>query len=105
MKRKLIPECRKINNLSGPIFLSYYPNLEGRRILILGERHDNESICKDKNVYEVHQWIKDLAENSSYEIDLFLESRVVRKVDSLAYQFLCMREKERNGPIKLKTLN
>ena len=104
MKRKLIPECRKINNLSGPIFLSYYPNLEGRRILILGERHDNESICKDKNVYEVHQWIKDLAENSSYEIDLFLESRVVRKVDSLAYQFLCMREKERNGPIKLKTL-
>lgn len=99
-RQKVLPRSRKIKCLSGPIFASFYPNIQGRRLLILGEIHDNETICENPETYQVHRWIKDLAEHS--EIDLFVESPYWRK--NLAYEILLIRHRERHGDVEIKNL-
>jgi hypothetical protein len=61
--------------LSGPHTFTFFENVLGKKILLLGERHTTENICKDgKNVYEIHEWLHDLSEKTKECIDIMIES-------------------------------
>src|SRR5258706_772781 len=75
---------RKLSILSGPISFTFYHDLQGRRVLLLGDRHDavhlcNVNVCNidrkqlDYHVYEVHDWLMDLAKSSPECLDIFCE--------------------------------
>lgn len=72
--------------LSGCTSFCFYPNLNGKRILLLGEVHTNEFLCnKNKNendVQEVHKYISELINNSDQCIDLFIEGNYGNKYTS-----------------------
>lgn len=60
--------------LSGNISFTFFHDLNGRRLLILGERHSIENICdnKEKAVHP-HKFLFDLAKNAPECLDIFLE--------------------------------
>jgi hypothetical protein len=63
-----------IHSLSGCNFFSYYPNVNGRKILLLGESHTMKNMCDaSKNATYVWDWIKDIAMNSNECTDILLE--------------------------------
>src|SRR5258706_825787 len=75
---------RKLSILSGPISFFFYHDFQGRRVLLLGDRHDAEHLCNvnvcninqkplDCHVYEVHDWLMDLAKSSPECLDFFCE--------------------------------
>src|SRR5438128_2094085 len=71
-----LPLWRRLTFLSGPISFVFYPNLNGKKILLMGEQHKMLNLCslnlcpvsKQKKkvcqIYEIHQWLKDLAINA-----------------------------------------
>ena len=67
---------RQVEGLSGIIQFTLFSNLNGNKILLLGEEHSTEGICKkDDNSYqEVHNWLYNLAVNAPTCLDVFLES-------------------------------
>jgi hypothetical protein len=66
--------CRKLIKLSGPSVFKFYDNINGKRILLLGEVHNIYRLCNRKdNIYEIHNWLYDLAENAPECLDLFVE--------------------------------
>jgi hypothetical protein len=58
---------RQLKKLSGPSSFAFYPNLLGRRILLLGISHRTTQTCSctvkvvGSSCYDVHQWLGDLA--------------------------------------------
>ena len=67
-----------LEKLIGPVKLRYYKDLNGKRILLLGEHHDFIEPCMDfnssnKKEKEVDEWIEYIAINSPVCIDLFSE--------------------------------
>src|SRR5258706_5278214 len=68
-KKVMIRDPRHLSVLSGPISFFFYHDLLGRRILLLGDRHDtatlcDSDLCHDSNqpncfTYDVQQWIID----------------------------------------------
>lgn len=78
-RRDTLPLCRRITNLSGPSHVFFYPNVLGRKILILGESHHNKGLCQPKtDMYEVHQWLYDLCLQAPECVDLFIEQPYMR---------------------------
>ena len=81
---KLHPS-RQLVALSGPSMFAFYPNVHGKRILLLGEFHKIVSTCQsdickaitvDKeecNVYDLHTWLGDLVKNGPECVDIFVE--------------------------------
>lgn len=77
---KLHPS-RKLTVLSGPSLFYYYPNIQGKKILLLGENHTNKYICKenyceskvDCQLFEVDDWLYQLATHTSQCLDIFVE--------------------------------
>ena len=78
--KKKLP--RQLNALSGPSTFLFFKNLEGKRILLLGEAHDTYGICTTNcqkgsqcptQIYEVHEWLSDLAKNAPQCLDIFVE--------------------------------
>jgi hypothetical protein len=69
-----IHESRKLKELSGPSKFYYFNNVIGKRVLLLGEAHDNKGLCNPTpQTYEVHQWLSDLAVNAPDCLDIFVE--------------------------------
>ena len=66
-------ESRRLTVLSGPSTFCYYPNIYGKRILLLGETHSISNICSTGYGYEVHDWITDLALSAPQCVDFLLE--------------------------------
>jgi hypothetical protein len=69
---------RKLKGISGPNFMVFFPNVVGKRILLLGEKHNVKDICGDlklrkEGVYEVQKWLIDISDNSPECIDIFTE--------------------------------
>ena len=50
----------------------------GKRLLLLGEEHSTQGICKhkDKDYQEVHEWLYSLSENSPTCLDIFVETYI-----------------------------
>jgi hypothetical protein len=69
---------RNLTRLSGPSRFTFYPNIHGKRILLLGEIHFNRYICPwEAEAYEIHDWLYDLTQDSQKCIDLFVEQSYV----------------------------
>lgn len=65
----------KLLNLSGPNMFYFYPDIMGRKILLLGERHEMKSLCIDKDYsHNMAEWLYELIKNSSECIDLIVET-------------------------------
>ena len=73
---------RNLTVLSGPSIFTFFPNINEKRILLLGESHNVKEICEENycegkkancKVYEVHEWLGDLAKNAPECLDFFLE--------------------------------
>ena len=76
--KKVIEETspRSLVALSGPSIFAFYPNLNGKRVLLLGEVHGDINLCgqsKDYKVYPLDQWIYDLSYSTTDCLDLFVE--------------------------------
>ncbi len=72
------PTGTVIEKLSGPHSLYFYPNVQGKRILLLGDQHTQGDTCLKKNpgtnVSEVQNWIMELADTSPECLDVFVET-------------------------------
>ena len=76
IERPIKNSSREVEILSGPISFHFYPDISGKRILLLGDKHVNESLCENqtsKGGYEVHKWLKDLSEIAPQCLDIFCE--------------------------------
>lgn len=71
-----LPRSRQLKILSGPCSFVYFPIvIEDMRLLILGEKHDMDSICQEHpDVQEVQNWLWDLAKDAPECLDLFVET-------------------------------
>jgi hypothetical protein len=85
--KKYVEEYKNRNNhpsrhlqyLSGPSSLTFFTNIAGRRILLLGERHHNKRLCnanilKKRGAYEVQNWLIDVCSNANTCVDVLTES-------------------------------
>src|SRR5437016_863621 len=70
---------RKLQLLSGPFHFAFFPDLLGKRLLLLGETHSDQGFCsssqcqqKQPGCYEVHTWLRDLALEAPNCLDLFV---------------------------------
>lgn len=72
--------CREIMRLSGPTCYYFYVSVLGRRILLLGDRHYNRSLCPSLiDSYEVHQWLYQLSFMAPQCLDLFVEQSYLKE--------------------------
>lgn len=100
-----LPQCRKVEVLTGPSLFVFFPNIEGKRILLLGEQHTTDYLCgyvygdtqryysDNKNgsvclkmkkpanchIYEIQKYLYDLANETPECLDLFVEQSYVQK--------------------------
>lgn len=82
---------RHLFGLSGPNEFCFFNNIEGKRILLLGEYHSIESVCtssqlKNPKVFEIQKWLVDIAENAPSCIDIFTETPY-KFLDMVEYEF------------------
>uniref|UniRef100_A0A6C0AFC6 Protein kinase domain-containing protein n=1 Tax=viral metagenome TaxID=1070528 RepID=A0A6C0AFC6_9ZZZZ len=77
-KKEFLHEQRNLEVLSGPIQFVFFPDINGQRILLLGENHSVENICKDKllNYQEVHDWLFGLSLITPTCLDIFVETDI-----------------------------
>lgn len=84
---KSIYSCRCLNYLSGPdTFIFFKPQtglLSGKRILLLGEHHNNKTLCsaatlKKEGSYQIQKWLVDICDAgrdlSNVCVDVLTES-------------------------------
>lgn len=73
-----LPKCRILKKLSGPTTFIYYPEINGKRLLLLGEKHSIIDICHKNNdeTQEIHEWLYNLAFFSPTCLDLFVEDNI-----------------------------
>jgi hypothetical protein len=66
---------RMLSRLSGPSLFSFYPNVFGKRILIIGEWHYNDKLCDDisSSSSDINTWLRDIGENGPECLDIFVE--------------------------------
>lgn len=69
---------RNLTILSGVNSIAFFPNVSGKRILLLGETHDFDGICtnkqlKSKSAFSVENWLYQLSQNSPECLDIFIE--------------------------------
>jgi hypothetical protein len=70
---------RNLRVLSGPNIIWFYRNVQGKRIMLLGERHTIQTICNDqvlskRGSFEVQDWLIQLGWNAPSCVDIFVES-------------------------------
>jgi hypothetical protein len=79
---KKCPSCDpfQLRLLSGVTFFKLFRNVFGRKILLLGEKHnrtafDDDKYTDERGAYDVHTWLRDITLNKSENIslDLFVE--------------------------------
>jgi hypothetical protein len=76
--------------VSGPNFISFFPRINGKRILLFGESHTSSGLCSDPSVPEVHTWIRDVVENAPDCVDVVVEQfydykcKPLKKIPTLA---------------------
>jgi hypothetical protein len=61
----------------GPSVFAYYPNIEGRQILLLGEFHVNQHSklpSTELTVHPIHQWLYRIATQTNQELELYVEA-------------------------------
>ncbi len=82
LKLKAKHSSRNLTVLSGSNTFAYFPNINGKRILLSGESHNVRKICepemcmerhKNCKIYEIHNWLYDLTLNSPECLDIFIE--------------------------------
>lgn len=71
-------DVKQVKTLNGVCYFSFFKNIYGRKILLLGNSHNNANLCDPKirdikNVYDVHTWLFDLAGITSNKLDIMLE--------------------------------
>lgn len=77
---------RSLQTLSGPIQFTFYRNIDGRRILLLGEVHSNSTLCSNPETsYSVTEWLYALAETSYDCLDIFCEAFSADKMKKEKY--------------------
>lgn len=70
---------RKLKRLSGVVSFEFFDNIPSKhgpkRLLLLGEIHNIEGICKNNNnnTFEVHRWLYELIQHAPECTDLFVE--------------------------------
>jgi len=79
-----------LKRLNGPISFWFYKNVLGKRILLLGDKHnlDKDEECKNcnkPNCYNVQDYLYELAKNTPEEIAYFIEESYIRKDLHLKY--------------------
>ena len=77
-----IKNCRQLRMLSGPSYFVYFPVVDNKRILLLGESHYNTGLAKttgNNDVYEVHRWLSDLAHEAPECLDLMVETPYITR--------------------------
>lgn len=77
--KSLMESCspRFLRMLSGPDTFYMYPDILGKRILLLGEHHNTSGICDKKvypEAYEIHDWLYDMTLISNGCLDILAES-------------------------------
>lgn len=69
---------RNLELLSGINDIAFFRDVMGKRILLLGESHDFEGICSNKQLkstgsFSVEKWLYQLSQNSPECLDIFIE--------------------------------
>ena len=88
-KQKLILHpSRQLQILNGPVSFLFYPNIQGKKILLLGDIHNIHALCNINScstqndpgckIYEVQQWLSDLATSSPQCLDIFVEHPYIK---------------------------
>lgn len=70
---------RNLRGLSGPHTFTFFNNIMGKKILLLGEMHAVQFICnpiilKQPTIFEIQDWLVQISKNSPSCIDIFTES-------------------------------
>jgi hypothetical protein len=75
-----VPGHRKLRGLIGPNYFAFFPNIDGRRILLIGETHMDPSYdikaIEEKGpgpVFEEHRWLRSLIIGAPECVDLMVE--------------------------------
>ena len=77
---------RRLTQLSGPISFYLYPNIHGKKILLIGEQHHLKNLCPSSNQclqttkcvsYDIDNWLYDLAIASPECLDILIEQDYV----------------------------
>ena len=77
---------RNLSILSGVTKFNFYPDVNGKRILLLGEYHDKIGLCPyyfchnkppGCYIYDVDEWLADLARDAPECLDIFVEQPVL----------------------------
>ena len=87
-QKLILHPSRQLQILNGPVSFIFYPNVQGKKILLLGDIHDihalcNKNSCSTQNgtgcqIYEVQQWLSDLATSSPQCLDIFVEDPYIK---------------------------
>jgi hypothetical protein len=68
-----LPDCRRVTTLSGPRTLRYH-KIFGRRILLLGEIHNNAVWAPEsKENQEIHSWLAEMGAYAPECLDIMVE--------------------------------
>lgn len=78
---------RNLMGLSGPHTFTFFNNIMGKKILLLGETHVVRLLCnpktlKQQNIFEVQDWFVQISKNSPSCIDIFTESPYKQDLNS-----------------------
>lgn len=70
---------RNIKILSGPHRITFFRDVQGKRILLLGEQHNNIGQCTPetlakKNAFRVADWLVELGRNAPACLDIYTET-------------------------------
>ena len=63
----------QVVSISGPSLFAFYPDILGKRILLLGDRHVIDSLCSRRETYDVHEWLYDLSSQTHECLDILVE--------------------------------
>ncbi len=71
---------RKLISLSGPLGFTFFKNINGRKILLLGESHKVDTLCQSSLAYSIHRWLIELAIEAPECLDIFCEQVTNKKI-------------------------
>lgn len=74
LEEKIHLHPRSIVRLRGPVSFIFYHEAEGRRILLLGDKHSRGNISSCQNDYDVLNWVLSLSTVAPECLDLFAET-------------------------------
>jgi hypothetical protein len=66
-----------VRNIVGINSFIYFNNLNGNKLLLMGEHHNTKNIC-NTDYYEIHKYLYDIAVNEKECLDIFIEESFLR---------------------------